>query len=88
MAIRSALETAPKLSNVAVLSDSEVVINQLTGEFQVTNLDLLDLRTSVLAVIHGRQLTVTFEWIRRGNNRADTLLKRGANQRSRSNDHG
>jgi ribonuclease HI len=75
-AIISALESVPTRSTVRILSDSQLVTYQILGKYRVNEEDLSELRNRVNQAIIARDLKATFEWIPRGQNRADKLLQR------------
>jgi ribonuclease HI len=75
-AIISALEAVPHRSEVVILSDSQIAIYQLSGQWDVYDPDLADLRNLAESIIKENKLTVKFQWIPRGQNRADKLLRR------------
>lgn len=75
-AIISALESAPPRSRVRILSDSQIVIYQIRGEYRVYEAALANLRSCVNDAVLGGSLNVEFIWIPRGQNRADKLLRR------------
>ena len=75
-AIISAVESAPTGSNVKILSDSQLVTYQILGKYRVNDEDLSELRNRVNQAIIARDLKVTFEWIPRGQNRADKVFQR------------
>jgi ribonuclease HI len=72
-ALRHALELGPQ-HNLLVLSDSELMVKQMLGEYRVKNADLLPLYEDARALVKRFQGTVTFQHVRRGaNGRADAL---------------
>jgi ribonuclease HI len=81
-AIISALESVPLDSIVTIFSDSQVVIYQIHGVYRVNSDCLIDLRNRVNAIVTLRNLTATFQWIPRTQNRADALLRRNGKQAS------
>jgi ribonuclease HI len=82
-AILSALESVPKGSKVEVLTDSQVVCYQLSGEFRISDPDLADLFSLVRAVIEEKELSVRLEWVPRAQNLADKLI-----QKAKTDPHG
>ena len=79
-AIISALESVPVDSTVTILSDSQVVIYQIHGVYRVNSDSLIELRNRVNEIVILSNLTATFQWIPRTQNRADGLLKRTTKQ--------
>ena len=75
-AIISALESCPSGLLVRILSDSQLVIYQIRGEYRVYDSNLANLRNVVNDAVLNRTLNVEFNWIPRGQNRADKLLQR------------
>lgn len=86
-AILSALESSPSGSTIEILSDSQLVISQIRGEYSVYDPDLCDLRNRVNNAVTLRKLEVTFTWVPRGQNRADKLFQK-KDARTSSPKHG
>ncbi len=75
-AIIAVLESVPSGSTLKILSDSQLVIFQITGKYRVCDPDLGDLRNRVNGAVIARNLGVEFQWIPRSQNRADKLLEK------------
>src|SRR5277367_5657136 len=63
------------LEHVRIFGDSQLVINQMTGKFKVTNEDLLPLWMEAVNLVHvlskNHGINVTFHWVNRSiNNQA------------------
>lgn len=75
-AIISALESCPRDARVKIFSDSQLVVCQINGVYQVYDRTLVELRDCVNDVVLDRALYAEFIWIPRNQNRADKLLRR------------
>ena len=72
-ALRHSLKLGPEHS-LLVLSDSELMVKQMLGEYRVKNADLLPLYEDSRALVKRFQGSVTFRHVRRAaNSRADAL---------------
>ncbi len=74
-AIKSALEAVPAGAVVEILSDAQIVICQLNGEYRVHDPSLWVLKAELMHLAHLKGLRVTFTWLPRGQNRAGKLLE-------------
>ena len=73
-AILLALEAVGLNSEVEILSDSELAVNQLTGRYKIRDPELQELSQKVSKVMQDRKLNVKFTWIPRSQNKAGKLL--------------
>jgi|SRR6516164_6576336 ribonuclease HI len=73
-AILSALEFVPPGSTVEILTDSENTCFQLEGERRVKDPKLAALHAQIHSVMETDQLSVTFTWIPRRENKAGKLV--------------
>jgi len=69
-----ALKAVGPKSEVEILSDSELAINQLTGRYKIRDPELQELSRKITKVIQDRRLRVQFSWIPRSRNKAGKLL--------------
>lgn len=79
MAVLKALEhvvsnSIIKDKNIEVISDSQLVINQLSHNWHIKDDDLRELAKQVWKIIEVNHLKVTFTWVRRKENPAGKLL--------------
>ena len=73
--VLSAVKSLPDGSEATILCDSELVICQLRGEYEVREPRLWDLHTEIETVIFNKVLHITWMWISRKENKADRLLR-------------
>jgi ribonuclease HI len=74
LAIVSALKRLRAGTEAEVLTDSQLVVSQLRGEFRIRELRLEKLVDEVKTLIERKRLTVKFTWVRRSENKAGKLL--------------
>jgi ribonuclease HI len=74
LAILGALSNAPIGSEVEILSDSQLVVNQLSLKWSIKEDRLRALAFEVFQVEKNRDLRVAYSWIPRGENKAGKLL--------------
>lgn len=79
MAVLKALEditsnTVITDKNVEVISDSQLVVNQLSHNWHIKDDDLRDLAKKVWDITQANQLKVSYKWVRRKENPAGKLL--------------
>ena len=74
LAILTALKAIPPKSEVEILSDSELAVNQIRGRYKIRDPELQRLSEEISKVINGRRLQVQFSWIPRSRNKAGKLL--------------
>jgi ribonuclease HI len=74
-AILAAVLAFPKGSELEIRCDSQLVVNQLKGEWEVYEPRLWDLKADIEKEIFNRCLVVQVIWIPRSQNRADKLLR-------------
>ncbi len=74
-AVISAVEALPHRSEATILCDSELVIRQLRGEYQVLEPRLQQLYYEAMKAVSGGALRITWTWIPRKQNKADRLLR-------------
>lgn len=75
-AILYALKSIDLHKHVEIVSDSQVVVRQLTGEYRCQGLNLRMLWREVQDVIVKRGLVVTYRWVPREQNLAGIALDR------------
>ena len=73
-AILTALKATPPNSEVEILSDSSLAVNQLTGKYKIRDPKLQDLSQKVAKVMQDHKLNVKFTWLPGSQNKADKLL--------------
>ena len=72
-ALKHALQLGPRHS-LLILSDSELLVKQMNGEYRVKNVDLLPMYEEARDLVKRFEGTVTFRHVRRAlNSRADAL---------------
>ena len=59
-----------RATKLRIYSDSQLVIRQLRGEYQVRKPEMADLRQRVMDIINQHQLDVQFVWLSRHKNKA------------------
>jgi ribonuclease HI len=64
-------------SSADVFSDSQLLVNQFSGEWAVRDPSLARLLRRIHEIIEERQLKLTLSWIPREQNLAGKLLERG-----------
>ena len=74
-----ALEHLPDGAKALVLSDSELVVNQINGKYQCNLPRLNEKRRRVQSLINNKNLDVKFEWMPREKNRADLAIRQYIN---------
>jgi ribonuclease HI len=72
--IISALKSLSKGSGVEILSDSLLVVSQLSGEYRIRNPKLETLANEVKTIVEQNQLRLEIKWIPRAENRAGNLI--------------
>jgi ribonuclease HI len=73
-AILSALESVPRGGSVEIRTDSENICCQLNGQHRVLDPKLAEIYDQIQNLIEKNRLTVTFVWVRRGENPAGKLI--------------
>jgi len=73
-AIISALQSLSSQSKAEILTDSENTCYQLKGDRRVRDPKLAELHDQIQALIEKNQLSVTFTWIPRRDNKAGRLI--------------
>lgn len=63
-----------KDKNIEVISDSQLVINQLNHNWHIKDDNLRELAKRIWDIIQANQLKVTWKWVRRKDNPAGKLL--------------
>ena len=63
-----------KDKNIEVISDSQLVVNQLRREWHIKEDILRDLAQAIWNIVQANQLKVTYKWVRRKDNPAGKLL--------------
>lgn len=66
--------TIIKDKNIEVISDSQLVINQLSHNWHIKDDALRDLAKAIWKITQANQLNVTYKWVRRKENPAGKLL--------------
>ncbi|MGH9718233.1 MAG: RNase H family protein [Candidatus Acidiferrales bacterium] len=74
-AVLSALESFKPGASVQIVTDSELIVNQLRGKYKVHDPDLAALREKILRYVQKRRLSVTYSWVPRAQNKAGRLLE-------------
>ncbi|MCM8785604.1 MAG: reverse transcriptase-like protein [Candidatus Omnitrophica bacterium] len=74
LAIEKALENVPNNSEIEILSDSQLVVNQLNRIFHIKEDKLREFFDKIQNIIKEKKLKVTFVWIPRKNNKAGKYL--------------
>ncbi len=69
-----ALKAVGPKSEVEILSDSELAVNQLTGRYKIRDPELQELFQKITKAMQDRKLDVKFTWIPRSQNKAGKLL--------------
>ena len=69
-----ALKAVGPKSEVEILSDSELAVNQLTGRYKIRDPKLQELSQKITKTMQDRKLNVKFTWIPRNQNKAGKLL--------------
>jgi len=75
-AIILALEHLADGAKAIVLSDSELVVNQLTGRYRCNYARLNKKRLTIQSMISNKNLDITFKWIPREENLADVSIRK------------
>jgi ribonuclease HI len=73
--VLSAVKSLPEGTKATILCDSELVVRQLRGEYEVREPRLWDLHADIETVIFNNVLRITWMWISRKENKADRLLR-------------
>lgn len=73
-AVLAALESLPDDSDVLILTDSQLVVSQLSGDCRTKDPKLLKLRTEIRRLVRDRKLHVRFRWVPRRENLAGKLI--------------
>jgi len=73
-AILSALKPLRAGLGVEIITDSQLVVSQLRGEFRIREPRLEKIANEVKTLIQRKRLTVKFIWMRRSENKAGSLL--------------
>jgi len=74
LATVKALENVPDNSEVEILSDSQIMVNQLNRIFHLKEDKLRELFDKIQNIIKEKSLRVTFVWIPREKNKAGKYL--------------
>jgi ribonuclease HI len=83
-AVLSAVKALPRGAEATILCDSELVIRQLRGEYQVLEPRMWDLHSEVEKVVFNSALRITWQWIPRSQNKADRLLRHKPREREKA----
>lgn len=75
-AVILALEHLADGAKAAILSDSQLVVNQLAGIYRCNYARLNKKRLAIQSLISAKNLDVVFKWIPREENLADAALRR------------
>jgi ribonuclease HI len=67
---------ADQAVHALILSDSQLVVRQFSGEYQTYDPRLRDLLAEMKRIIARRKLRVELRWIPRERNKADQLLRK------------
>lgn len=70
-----ALEHLPAGAKATILSDSQLVVNQLNGKYRINYPHLARKRQAILSIIEKKRLDVKIEWIPRERNKADADIR-------------
>lgn len=75
-AVILALEQLTDGAKAIILSDSELVVNQLTGKYRCNYPHLNTKRHTIQSMINNKNLDITFKWIPREKNLADLAIRK------------
>jgi ribonuclease HI len=73
-AILSALEAVPKKAAIEIRTDSQIICYQLKGQYRAKDPQLAKLRDLIRELILKNNLTVSFVWVPRKENRAGMMI--------------
>ena len=68
------LNTIIKDKSIELISDSQLVVNQLSHNWHIKDDNLRDLAKAIWGIAQANQLKVTYKWVRRKENPAGKLL--------------
>lgn len=75
-ALLAALDDAPQGTSIRVITDSQLVCEQMKGNYRVTRPELRKLRDAAVARIEEKQLGFEIDWLPGASNPADDLLRK------------
>ncbi|MCD1293523.1 hypothetical protein CUJ83_00745 [Methanocella sp. CWC-04] len=75
-AVILALDHLPANSKALILSDSELVVKQLNGQYRCKEDRLKEKKFKIQSIINKKNLDIIFRWIPREQNRADNALRK------------
>lgn len=74
IAVHQALLSAPIGSNIEILSDSKLIVNQLGHRWHIKEERLREMAFGVWRTVAHRELSVIYTWVPREENKAGKLL--------------
>ena len=81
LAVIKALESLDKYEKVTILSDSQLVVNQLTHRWKIKEERLADLAQMCWAIMKFNGVYVYYKWVGRNHNKMGRLLERELRRR-------